>query len=187
MKTSQCTNSKEQEINLQKSEIRNQNSTCGNKAPKVAMFQGSFDPFTIGHESIVRRALPLFDEIVIAVVSNIAKQPFMSLENRMKFIASIFKNEPRVRVVASAGLTVDVAHQVGACCLLRGVRMIQDFENEMHMAEINRTLGDIETVLLYTLPEFSHISSSIVRELYRYGRDVSDMLPAGAPLDLLGK
>lgn len=161
-------------------------SQCTDAVKRIAMFQGSFDPFTLGHESIVRRALPLFDEIVVAVVSNIAKQPFMSLESRMAFIKQIFAGEPRVRVVASDGLTVDVARQQGASCLLRGVRMIQDFENEMHMAEINRRLGGIETVLLYTLPEFSHISSSIVRELYRYGQDVSAMLPASAPLELLG-
>lgn len=161
-------------------------SQCTDAGKRIAMFQGSFDPFTLGHESIVRRALPLFDEIVVAVVSNIAKQPFMSLESRMAFIKQIFAGEPRVRVVASDGLTVDVARQQGASCLLRGVRMIQDFENEMHMAEINRRLGGIETVLLYTLPEFSHISSSIVRELYRYGQDVSAMLPASAPLELLG-
>lgn len=151
------------------------------------MFQGSFDPFTRGHESIVRRALPLFDEIVVAVVSNIAKKPFMSLENRLEFIKQVFAGEPRVRVVASDGLTVDVAREVGATCLLRGVRMIQDFENEMHMAEINRRLSGIETVLLYTLPEFSHISSTIVRELYNYQQDASDYLPDGAPLQLLGK
>ena len=154
---------------------------------RVAMFQGSFDPFTLGHESIVRRALPLFDEIVVAVVSNKAKKPFMGLDNRMEFIKKVFADEPRVRVVASDGLTVDVAREEGATCLLRGVRMIQDFENEMHMAEINRRLSGIETVLLYTLPEFSHISSSIVRELFSYGRDVSGFLPANAPLDLLGK
>ena len=164
MKTSQCTDGK-----------------------RVAMFQGSFDPFTCGHESIVRRALPLFDEIVVAVVNNIAKKPFMSLDNRMEFIKKVFANEPRVRVVASAGLTVDMAREVGATCLLRGVRMIQDFENEMHMAEINRRLSGIETVLLYTLPEFSHISSTIVRELFSYNQDVSDYLPANAPLSLLGK
>ncbi|MBR6490421.1 MAG: pantetheine-phosphate adenylyltransferase, partial [Muribaculaceae bacterium] len=151
---------------------------------RVAMFQGSFDPFTLGHESIVRRALPLFDEIVVAVVSNKAKKPFMGLDNRMEFIKKVFADEPRVRVVASDGLTVDVAREEGATCLLRGVRMIQDFENEMHMAEINRRLSGIETVLLYTLPEFSHISSSIVRELFSYGRDVSGFLPANAPLDL---
>ena len=164
MKTSQCTDGK-----------------------RIAMFQGSFDPFTLGHESIVRRALPLFDEIVVAVVSNIAKKPFMNLNNRMEFIKQVFADEPRVKVVASEGLTVDVAREVGATCLLRGVRMIQDFENEMHMAEINRRLSGIETVLLYTLPEFSHISSTIVRELYNYNQDVTSYLPANAPLDLLGK
>ncbi len=157
------------------------------KSKKIAMFQGSFDPFTRGHESIVRRALPLFDEVVIAVVSNIAKKPFMSLDNRMSLVKAVFADEPRIRVISSQGLTVDVAREVGATCLLRGVRMIQDFENEMHMAEINRRLGGIETVLLYTLPEFSHISSTIVRELYSYGQDVSDYLPVNAPKDLLGK
>ena len=154
---------------------------------RVAMFQGSFDPFTRGHESIVRRALPLFDEIVVAVVSNIAKKPFMSLEKRLEFIKQVFAAEPRVRVVASEGLTVDVARQVGATCLLRGVRMIQDFENEMHMAEINRRLGGIETVLLYTLPEFSHISSTIVRELYNYNQDISEYIPESVDIKLLGK
>ena len=164
MKTSQCTDGK-----------------------RIAMFQGSFDPFTRGHESIVRRALPLFDEIVIAVVSNIAKKPFMNLNNRLQFIKHVFASEPRVRVVASAGLTVDVAREVGATCLLRGVRMIQDFENEMHMAEINRRIGGIETVLLYTLPEYSHISSTVVRELYSYGQDVSEYLPVNSNIELLGK
>ena len=154
---------------------------------RIAMFQGSFDPFTRGHESIVRRSLPLFDEIVVAVVSNIAKKPFMSLDNRLEFIKQVFAAEPRVRVVASEGLTVDVARQVGATCLLRGVRMIQDFENEMHMAEINRRLGGIETVLLYTLPEFSHISSTIVRELYNYNQDISEYLPESVDIKLLGK
>lgn len=162
-------------------------SQCIDGKPRIAMFQGSFDPFTRGHESIVRRALSLFDEIVIAVVSNIAKKPFMSLDNRLEFIKQVFAGEPRVRVVASDGLTVDMAREVGATCLLRGVRMIQDFENEMHMAEINRRLGGIETVLLYTLPEYSHFSSTIVRELYNYHQDVSDYLPAGAPVELLGK
>ena len=154
---------------------------------RIAMFQGSFDPFTRGHESIVRRSLPLFDEIVVAVVSNIAKKPLMSLDNRLEFIKQVFAAEPRVRVVASEGLTVDVAREVGATCLLRGVRMIQDFENEMHMAEINRRLGGIETVLLYTLPEFSHISSTIVRELYNYNQDISEYIPENVDIKLLGK
>ena len=162
-------------------------SQCTDTGKRIAMFQGSFDPFTLGHESIVRRALPLFDEIVVAVVSNIAKKPFMSLDNRLEFIKQVFAAEPRVRVVASEGLTVDVAREVGATCLLRGVRMIQDFENEMHMAEINRRLGGIETVLLYTLPEFSHISSTIVRELYNYNQDISEYIPENVDIKLLGK
>lgn len=164
MKTSQCTEGK-----------------------RIAMFQGSFDPFTRGHESIVLRALPLFDEIVVAVVSNISKKPFMTLENRLQFIKEVFAGEPRVRVVASSGLTADVAREVGATCLLRGVRMIQDFENEMHMAEINRRLSGIETVLLYTLPEYSHISSTIVRELYAYKQDISSYIPQNSLQNLLGK
>ena len=166
MKTSQCTD---------------------NNGQRVALFQGSFDPFTRGHESIVRRALPLFDEIVVAVVNNIAKQPLMTLENRMEFIKQVFADEPRVCVVASEGLTIDVAREEGACCLLRGVRTTHDFEYEMQMADVNRQLSGIETVLLYTLPEYSHISSSIVRELLRYGQDVSAFLPVGAPLELLSK
>ena len=167
MKTSQCTD--------------------GSGARRVALFPGSFDPFTRGHESIVRRALPLFDELIIAVGVNPTKRAFMDAETRMRFIREVMADEPRVRVISYEGLTVDIARECGARFLLRGVRMIQDFENEMHMAEINRRLGGIETVLLYTLPEFSHISSTIVRELYNYNQDVSDYLPANASIDLLGK
>ncbi|MBR3101295.1 MAG: pantetheine-phosphate adenylyltransferase [Muribaculaceae bacterium] len=155
MKTSQCTD-----------------------APRVALFQGSFDPFTRGHESIVRRALKLFDEVVIAIGVNINKQSFMTMDERRAWIESVFSDEPRVRVMAYTGLTIDVARQVGATCFLRGVRMIQDFETEMHMAEVNRELSGLETVLLYTLPKDSHVSSSIVRELVKYGRDVTDYLPS---------
>ena len=154
---------------------------------RVAMFAGSFDPFTRGHESIVRRALPLFDEIVIAIGVNPDKQGFLPMEQRQRRIETVFSDEPRVKVMAYQGLTVDAARQVGAKFLLRGVRMIKDFETEMHMAEVNRELSGMETVLLYTLPEDSHISSSIVRELWHYGRDVSDYLPQNAPLALLPK
>ena len=162
-------------------------SPCTERERRVALFPGSFDPFTRGHESIVRRALPLFDEVVIAIGVNVDKRGFMSMEQRKAWIESVFADEPRVRVVCYTGLTVDVACECGARFFLRGVRMIQDFENEMHMAEINRRLGGIETVLLYTLPEFSHISSTIVRELYNYHQDASEYLPRGAPLSLLGK
>lgn len=163
-------------------------SPCTDPAsPRVALFPGSFDPFTRGHENIVRRALPLFDEVVVAIGVNLDKRGFMTMEQRKAWIEHVFCDEPRVKVVAYTGLTVDVAQECGARFLLRGVRMIQDFETEMHMAEVNRELSGLETILLYTLPEDSHISSSIVRELLRYGRDVRDMLPAGADVSLLPK
>jgi len=147
---------------------------------RVALFPGSFDPFTCGHESIVKRALPLFDKFVIAIGVNADKRSFMTMEQRKSWIESVFKDDPRVQVITYTGMTVDVARQVGAQYIVRGVRLIQDFENEKHLAEVNRDLTGIETILLYTLPEYSHISSSIVRELFRYGQDVSPYLPEGA-------
>ena len=153
---------------------------------RVALFPGSFDPFTRGHESIVRRALPLFDRFVIAIGVNAGKNPFMSMEQRLQWIKNTFKNDPQVEVIAYTGLTVDAAREVGAQFIVRGVRLIQDFDNEKHLAEINRDLTGIETILLYTLPEYSHVSSSIVRELFRYGQDVSRYLPEGMKLEELG-
>lgn len=161
MKTSQCTD---------------------NEGKRVALFPGSFDPFTRGHESIVQRALPLFDKFVIAIGVNADKRAFMTMEQRQAWIEQVFKDDPRVQVVTYTGMTVDVAREVGAQFIVRGVRLIQDFENEKHLAEVNRDLTGIETILLYTLPEDSHISSSIVRELARYGQDVSAYLPKGADL-----
>ena len=151
----------------------------------VALFPGSFDPFTRGHESIVRRALPLFDKFVIAIGVNADKRSFMSMEQRQSWIERVFKDDPRVEVITYSGMTVDAAREVGAAFIVRGVRLIQDFENEKHLAEVNRDLTGIETILLYTLPEYSHISSSIVRELARYGQDVSAYLPEGADLTML--
>ncbi|MBQ3959604.1 MAG: pantetheine-phosphate adenylyltransferase [Muribaculaceae bacterium] len=144
---------------------------------RIALFPGSFDPFTRGHESIVTRALPLFDEIIIAIGVNINKQALTSMDLRQQLIESAFAHEPKVKVITYTGLTTDAAREHNANFLLRGVRMIQDFENEMNMAEVNRELSGIETILLYTLPEYSHISSSIVRELVKYGQDVTSYLP----------
>ncbi len=156
-----------------------------NKACRVALFPGSFDPFTRGHESIVRRALPLFDRFVIAIGVNADKRSFMSMDQRKAFIESVFQDEPRVEVISYENMTVDIAREVGAQFIVRGVRLIQDFENEKHLAEVNRDLSGIETILLYTLPEYSHISSSIVRELARFGQDVSGYLPEDADLSQL--
>ena len=155
------------------------------KGRRVALFPGSFDPFTRGHESIVRRALPLFDRFVIAIGVNADKRSFMSMEQRKAWIESVFKDAPQVEVITYTGLTVDIAREVGAQFIVRGVRLIQDFENEKHLAEVNRDLTGIETILLYTLPEYSHISSSIVRELHLFGQDVSPYLPKGADLSQL--
>ena len=158
-----------------------------NEGKRVALFPGSFDPFTRGHESIVRRALPLFDKFVIAIGVNADKRSFMTMEQRKALIESVFKDDPQVEVVSYTGMTVDAAREAGAQFIVRGVRLIQDFENEKHLAEVNRDLTGIETILLYTLPEYSHISSSIVRELVHYGQDVSDYLPMNADLALLPK
>jgi len=155
------------------------------KSKRIALFPGSFDPFTRGHESIVRRALPLFDKFIIAIGVNADKRSFMTMEQRKAWIESIFKNDEQVQVIAYTGLTVDIAREVGAQFIVRGVRLIQDFENEKHLAEVNRDLTGIETILLYTLPEYSHISSSIVRELVHYGQNVAPYLPEGADFSQL--
>lgn len=149
---------------------------------RIAIFPGSFDPYTIGHASIVDRALPLFDKIVVAIGANRNKRSFLTEEQRIRMIADLYADEPKVEVISYDGLTVDAAHECGARFLLRGVRMIQDFEYEKNLAEVNRSISGLETVLLYTLPEYGHISSSIVRELISYGRDVSALLPKGMVL-----
>jgi len=144
---------------------------------RTAIFPGSFDPFTIGHYDIVRRALPLFDEIVVGVGVNAQKKPLFSPEERVEAIRKAFRDEPKVRVMTYETLTVDFAHEVGATFMLRGVRSTVDFEYEKAFAEANKQLSGIETVLLLTKPEYEHISSSLVRDLYNYGKDITPYLP----------
>lgn len=144
---------------------------------KTAIFPGSFDPFTIGHYDVVRRALQLFDKIIIGIGTNATKQPVFSVEERLKQIEETFRNDPRVKVQVYDSLTVDFAKQTGAQFILRGVRCIADFEYERNMAEANKEIGGIETILLYTSPEYAHISSTLVRDLYSYGKDISSFLP----------
>ncbi len=144
---------------------------------KTAIFPGSFDPFTIGHYDVVRRALQLFDKIIIGIGTNATKQPVFSVEERLKQIEETFRNDPRVEVQVYDSLTVDFAKQTGAQFILRGVRCIADFEYERNMAEANKEIGGIETILLYTSPEYAHISSTLVRDLYSYGKDISSFLP----------
>lgn len=144
---------------------------------KIAIFPGSFDPFTLGHYDIVMRGLHLFDTIIIGIGRNTSKTPTFPLEARIEAIQRVFTNEPRVQVEIYDGLTIDFAAAHQASCILRGVRSMQDFEYERNIAAANKQLAGIETVLLYTRPEYAHISSSLVRELYAYGKDISPYLP----------
>ncbi len=145
---------------------------------KKAVFPGSFDPITIGHQDIVERAIPLFDEIIVALGNNAQKNYMFDLAQRKKWVEESFKHQPKVRVDIYQGLTVEYCKKIQARYLLRGVRNIQDFEFERNIAQMNKRLNDeIETILLYTLPEHSAISSTIVRDIYRNGGDVLQFLP----------
>ena len=152
-----------------------------NPQRKVAIFPGSFDPFTVGHASIVERGLPLFDEIVIGVGVNENKRALYSSDRRVEAISRLYAHEPRVRVEAYDDLTVDFARRCGASFILRGLRSVKDFEYERDIANMNHRLTGIETVLLFTEPHYSSISSSVVRELIAFGKDVHDFLPAPCP------
>lgn len=146
---------------------------------KTALFPGSFDPFTIGHEAIVRRALSLFDEIIIAVGDNALKKNFYSLSTREEMIKIVFQNEPRVKVDHYEGLTVDFCKKAGAGYLIRGLRTSADFEFERAIAQVNKVMApEIESVFLLTVPEHSHINSSIVRDIIRNGGNASRFVPA---------
>lgn len=145
---------------------------------KKALFAGSFDPFTKGHQNIVDRALrSVADEVVIAIGINHDKRSTCSCEERLQAIRQLYKDNPHVQVEAYEGLTTDYAQRIGVDFLLRGVRSVKDFEFERDMAEVNKRITGIETVLLFTEPEYACISSSVVRELMSYNTDVTEFLP----------
>ena len=144
---------------------------------KKAIFPGSFDPYTIGHHDIVMRGLQVFDEIVIGIGHNYTKRETFPLDERLGAIQRIYSNEPRVRVEIYEGLTVDFALKNHAQFILRGVRSTLDFEYERNIAEANKQLSGIETILLYTRPEYAHISSTLVRDLHSHGKDIAAYLP----------
>jgi pantetheine-phosphate adenylyltransferase len=150
---------------------------------RKAIFPGTFDPYTIGHYSLVKRSLELVDEIVIAIGVNDAKKTYFSLEKRVKMIRSLYKDENRVSVETYSNLTVDYAGETGARFIIRGIRTVNDFEYEKTIADMNRNISGIETIVLFTEPELTHISSTVVRELLRFGHDVSRFLPEGMSLD----
>ncbi len=144
---------------------------------KTAIFPGSFDPFTIGHADVVDRILPLFDKVVIAFGVNTQKTPYFPLEERMEAVRRRYAGDSRVEVVGYTDLTADLAARYGAKYVVRGVRSVADFEYERTIADANRMIAGLETVFIIADPHVAHISSSLVRELKTFGRDVSEFLP----------
>ncbi len=150
---------------------------------KTALFPGSFDPITLGHESIIRRALPLFDEIIIAIGINSEKKYYFPLEKRKAWIEQVFAKEPRIKVISYHGLTVDLCKKINADYILRGLRTSADFEFERGIAQMNKAMLDrLETVFILSTPELSAINSTIVRDILKHGGDVSAFVPSGIQL-----
>lgn len=144
---------------------------------KTGVFTGTFDPFTIGHANIVERALPLFDKIFIAVAVSKLKHTQEEIDQRVENISILYDNEPRIEVLAYDDLTVDMAKRIHADYIIRGVRSVRDFEYEREQAEVNKKLSGIETIVLFSDPNLSSISSTLIRELKFFGRDVSEFIP----------
>jgi pantetheine-phosphate adenylyltransferase len=152
---------------------------------KIAVFPGSFDPITVGHEALVLRALPLFDEIIVAIGNNALKQYFFDLEKRREWIEWVFRKHKKIKVAIYEGLTVDFCRQTEASYILRGLRTAADFEFERGVGQVNKLLHqDIETIFLLTAPEHTPISSSIVRDVFRNGGDISLFIPEGLKLTI---
>ena len=146
---------------------------------KRAIFPGTFDPFTLGHHSIVKRTLTFMDEVIVGIGFNEGKHCLIPVEKRVEMIRQLYADEPRVKVMVYSGLTVDFAKEQEAGFIVRGIRSVKDFEYEEGIADINKKLSGIETIFLFTEPELSSVSSSVVRELLHYGKDVSMFLPEG--------
>lgn len=145
----------------------------------IAIFPGSFDPFTVGHESIVNRALPLFDKIIIAIGYNSEKQQFFPIEKRIQWINEAFHNNPKIEVETFGGLTVEYCKKKNAKFILRGLRTAADFEYERAIAQINKKMAyELESIFLLTTPEHTMITSTIVRDIIRHGGNASQFLPA---------
>lgn len=151
---------------------------------KIAIFPGSFDPFTRGHQAVVDEALTIFDKVVIAIGDNLNKRSLLSVENRLHLIEDLYRNNPRIECKSYNTLTGEFAQEVGATAIIRGVRNTVDFEYERTMAQINRRIfPDITTVILFTPPHLTDIASSTVRELLNFERDVSEMMPEGIDIE----
>jgi pantetheine-phosphate adenylyltransferase len=145
---------------------------------RTCLFPGTFDPVTFGHIDIVNRALPLFDKLFIGIGMNVNKEPMFSAEQRSQWFKEIFKNEPKVGVLAYDGLTVDCCRRVNANYVLRGIRYVNDFEYEKAIADMNRSLDEnVETVFLTCLPQFTSVASTLVRDVIRNRGNVSQFVP----------
>lgn len=145
---------------------------------KTCLFPGTFDPITLGHTDIIDRGIDLFDKIVIGIGLNSNKAPMFKLEDRIAWIKEIYKNEPKIEVASYTGLTIDFCKQIDAKYILRGIRYVSDFEYEKAIADANRTIApEIETIFLTPVPKYSSIASTLVRDIYKYGGDVSSFLP----------
>ncbi len=151
---------------------------------KRAVFPGTFDPFTIGHDSVVKRALTFMDEVIIGIGVNESKRTWFPIEKRVAMVSKLYADNPRIKVLAYDNLTVDFTRQCGAEFIVRGIRTVRDFEYEETIADINRKLAGVETILLFTEPELTSVSSTIVRELLSYGKDVSPFIPKGLDINL---
>lgn len=146
---------------------------------RICLFPGTFDPITKGHVDVVQRSVSLFDKLVIGIGINSSKQPMFTVEQRVEWISNIFKNDPRVEVVGYTGLTVDYCQKINARYILRGIRYVSDFEYEKAIADMNRMLApEIETLFLTCSPEYSTISSTLVRDVIRNGGNVTQFVPA---------
>lgn len=151
---------------------------------KIAVFPGSFDPITKGHENIVKRAVSLFDKIIVAIGDNSSKKRTFPLQKRIEWIEKTFENENNVEVMTYQGLTVDFCKQQNANYILRGLRSTIDFEYEQPIAQMNKSLNpEVESFFLLTEPEFSNISSSIVKEIYKHNGNVSQFVPDAISLN----
>ncbi len=144
---------------------------------KKAIFPGTFDPFTIGHSSLIARALLIVDEVVISIGTNDSKNTLYPFDERQQMIKHLYKDNSAVSVMGYDNLTIEFAKEVDADFIIRGIRSINDFEYEKNIADVNRMLSGIETIILFTEPQYTHISSSIVRELIRFGHDISQFVP----------
>ncbi len=145
---------------------------------KIAVFPGSFDPITIGHIDIVERAIPLFDQIRIAIGTNTSKKCLFSLEQRLEWLQLVFANQPKIEVDTFEGLTAHYCKTVGANFLIRGIRNAADFDYEKTISQVNHIVGEgLETLFLISQPKFSHISSTIVREVIKGGGKATPFIP----------